>query len=278
MSAHPVETNNADTSGAETLPISVFIITKNEAHNLSRLLPALTRFREVIVVDSGSTDDTVNIAQRFGARVIHQQWLGFAAQKQIAFMQCSQPWALNLDADELPTKEMISEMAVLVNRPDVDAVRFKRRDFFIDALPPVKTRLPNNCRLYRTDKAQFNTQQKVHETAQVNGCEVKSDAAFYHYGYNEIEQLVAKLNCYSSLRAKEKWAGSKQPSLLKLVLILPLEFIRQYCVQRLFLFGRRGFILATLNAQYAFLKEAKLMEQALSRSEKTSSNSQAPDH
>ena len=259
------KTNTMDDIRSEKLPISVFIITKNEARNLTRLLPALNRFREVIIVDSGSTDDTKAVAESFGVSVVHQPWLGFAAQKQKALMLCTQPWALNLDADELPTEKMINAMATLVCELDVDAVRFKRRDYFIDALPPESIRLPNNRRLYRTQKAQFDTHQCVHETAQIIGNEVQTDAAFHHYGYNEISQLVDKINSYSSIRADEKWASRKQPSMLKLLCIVPLEFIRQYCLQRLFLFGRRGFILAMLNAHYAFLKEAKLMEHALKR-------------
>ncbi|WP_100644096.1 glycosyltransferase family 2 protein [Alteromonas facilis] len=248
---------------SEKLAVSVFIVAQDEAHNMPRLMQSLSTFAEVIVVDSGSQDKTIDIAREFGATVYEQPWLGYAGQKQFALDKCTQPWVLNLDADEVVTDEMLEAIIKFVERDDIDAVRFDRNDLFIGKMPPPSISKPNNVRLYRRKNAQFDTSQQVHETAKIEGQITTTNASFDHYGYDDIQTLVAKTNQYSTLKATEKFNRGKRGSLLKLMLILPLEFLRQYLLKRMFTFGVRGVILAAINAQYAFLKEAKLIEQGL---------------
>ncbi|MCU7554819.1 glycosyltransferase family 2 protein [Alteromonas sp. ASW11-19] len=244
------------------LPVSVFIVAQNEESNITRLMRSLTHFDEVVVVDSGSTDDTPAIARQHGAKVFHQTWLGFAAQKQWAMEQCKNDWVLNLDADEVVTAEMFKAIAEVIKDANVDAVRFNRNDLFLGKMPPKWMKKPNNVRLYRRAKAKFDTTQKVHESARVDGREIHVKASFDHYGYNDIATLVLKFNHYSSLKAKEKYQRGKRGSLIKLSLICAIEFWRKYLLQRHFTFGVRGFILSILNAHYAFLKEAKLLSES----------------
>lgn len=246
-----------------SIPVSVFIIAQDEAHNIGRLLDSVKQFAEIVVVDSGSCDETPKIAEEYGAKVYHQPWLGYAAQKQCAMEKCSQDWVLNLDADEVVTDAMKLCIQSMIKRDDIDAVRFQRNDLFIGKMPSGGIKKPDNVRLYRRCKAAFDTQQKVHETAIVEGHTECVDACIDHYGYDSIATLVDKLNTYSTLKADEKHAKGKRASMLKLVAIIPIEFLRKYLLQRLFMFGRRGLILAALNAHYAFMKEAKLLEHQL---------------
>ncbi|WP_100657589.1 glycosyltransferase family 2 protein [Alteromonas flava] len=245
------------------LPVSVFIVAQDEAQHMPRLLQSLEAFAEVIVVDSGSTDNTREIARQYGATVYDQEWLGYAGQKQFALEKCTQEWVLNLDSDEQVNAAMLNAIRDFIATTDKDALRFDRNDIFIGKMPPAAISKPNNVRLYRRTKARFNTEQQVHESAVIDGPIATTSASFDHYGYDDIHTLVIKHNQYSTLKAREKFSRNKRGSIFKLMLILPLEFIRQYVFKRLFTFGLRGLILATLNANYAFLKEAKLIEQQL---------------
>lgn len=249
------------------LPISVFIITQDEAHNLPRLLDSLQPFAEIVVVDSGSRDNTLAIAEQAGARIVQQAWLGYAGQKQFALEQCTQEWVLNLDADEVCTQEMIAVMQTYMQQPHVAGLRFRRKDQFMNRFPPLLASPQRNLRFYRRDKAAFQVNKMVHESAQVEGAVVNVDAYFLHYGYNDVATLLNKINQYSSLRAEEKVRAGKKGSLLKLVLIFPIEFLRQYLLKKLVFFGYRGFVLAQINAFYAMLKEAKTYALAQSRRE-----------
>lgn len=241
-----------------SLPISVFIITKNEEKNLPRLLASLNRFDEIIVVDSGSTDNTINIAQEFGAIVYEHDWLGYSKQKAYAMSLCSHDWVINLDADEEIPNNLIDAIKLSIQDPTISAIRFLRVDYFLDKPMPTYINLPKNVRLYKKSSASFDQTCLVHESASINGKTKLIKLPFIHHGYNDLKVLISKLNLYSSLKAEEKLKKGRKYSLLKLLLIFPLEFIRKLILQRYVLFGWRGFVLAVVYANYSFLKEAKL--------------------
>lgn len=245
------------------LPISVFIVALNEEKNICRLLESLKSFDEIIMVDSGSADKTIEIAESYSVRIFHQTWLGYAKQKQYAMSLCTHDWVLNLDADEELTPELIIEIGARIQQDDIHSLRFTRNDIFIDKMQPKHMRKPSNLRLYRKSFANFDEKQLVHESAEVQGKEVLTKKIFNHYGYNDIHTLIEKNNIYSSLNADEKYSRGKSSSTLKLICIFPFEFLRKFLFQRYFMFGRRGFILAIINANYAFIKEAKLLEHQL---------------
>lgn len=244
----------------EKLPISVFIVTLNESAYLEKTLQSVQNCAEVVVVDSGSTDGTVEIAERHGAKVIHQPWLGYSKQKQVAMDHCSFDWVLNLDGDEEITTDALNELAAVMQAGVYDSVRLKRVDRFIGKFPGDSIKKANNLRFYRKSSASFDADKLVHESAAVKGKEHCSNNFFYHYGYDDISLLQQKLNTYSSLRAEEKFLKNKKHSALKIILVFPITFINKYIFGRLFLFGLRGFIKAVMEAHYAFLKEAKLYE------------------
>ncbi len=241
-----------------TINASVFIITKNEEKNIARVLESIKEFNEIIIVDSGSTDRTLEIAQQHNCKIHHQDWLGFSKQKQHAMNLCTYDWVLNLDADEEIPPQLSEEIKQHISKENISGLRFLRNDLFLGKSYPRYCKLPSNIRMYRKSHAHFDSECLVHESATIAGHIETLSTPFLHYGYNEIEALAYKQNQYSSLKSLEKFQKGKSFSYLKLLLIFPIEFIKKLIFQRYFLFGFRGFILATMNANYAFLKEAKL--------------------
>jgi glycosyltransferase involved in cell wall biosynthesis len=242
------------------LPISVFIVTQNEEKYIEKTLKSVSLFDEVILVDSGSTDSTLDIAKRYGAKIYTHSWQGYAKQKQYAMSLCSNDWVLNLDGDEAINQNLIDAFEVILQQDKADSVRFWRNDIFIDKPLSSWSKKPNNLRLYKRSKSFFDDSQMAHESATVDGTEIFINETFDHYGYLSVEVLTSKINIYSSLKANEKFAKGKKFSTLKIFTIFPLAFIKEYFFQRKIFSGKRGFILAVINAYYAFSKEAKLFE------------------
>lgn len=242
------------------LPVSVFIITKNEEEHIEKTLKSVSLFDEVILVDSGSTDSTLDIAKRYGAKIYTHSWQGYAKQKQYAMSLCSNEWVLNLDGDEQVNPSLINAFKEIIEQDKADSVRFWRNDIFIDKPLSTWSKKPNNHRLYKRSKSFFDDSRLAHESATVNGKEIFINETFDHFGYGSIETLTTKNNNYSSLKANEKFAKEKRYSNVKLITIFPLVFIKEYFFQRKIFSGKRGFILAIMGAYYAFIKEAKLFE------------------
>lgn len=244
------------------LPISAFLVTLNEAAHIAQVLDALQDFAEIIVVDSGSTDGTVAIAQAKGATVVHQDWLGFAQQKNFAMSLCQNDWVINVDGDEILSAEVVADIRRLYETGGDIAMRLYFEDLFWGEPMSVHSGKRSIIRVFRRSQAQYPLDRKVHENLVVaQGVKtVKVKGLVTHFGYGSTELLMQKKNKYSSLKALEKFEKHKKPSLLKLCLIFPLTFIKSYLLQRMFLSGKRGLVHAHIEAMYAFLKEAKLFE------------------
>lgn len=248
------------TTSRDKLPISVFVVTFNEETHLARLLASVTNFNEIVIVDSGSSDNTLKIAEQYGATVYHQEWLGFAKQKQYAMSLCSNEWVLNLDADEALNTQIISQISHVIQYGSADSIRFRRNDIFINKKSSLLTKLPKNRRLYKKSKAHFDSSVLVHETATIEGKEVLINEPFDHYGYNNISKLTDKNNQYSGLKALEKYQKCQTSSTAKLLYIFPFAVFKELIFQRQIFNGRRGLIKSIISAYYAFSKEAKLFE------------------
>ncbi|GAA6185020.1 glycosyltransferase family 2 protein [Aliiglaciecola sp. NS0011-25] len=243
-------------------PISVFIITLNEEKYLNQVLENLRNFDEIILVDSGSTDNTVEIAKQYGAKVYHQDWLGFAKQKSYAMSLCRNDWVLNVDGDEILSSEFVSRIQSVVDEKSADAYRLYFEDIFWQLPMSANSKKRSIVRLYNKHKVQFPTDRLVHENVKVSKSAKQQDMSglVIHYGYQSTEVLMEKQNKYSSLKAQEKFNKGKKPSWLKLFLVFPLMFVKAYFIERMFLSGRRGLVHAYISAMYGFLKEAKLHE------------------
>ncbi|MFY8273578.1 glycosyltransferase family 2 protein [Pseudoalteromonas sp. SSDWG2] len=243
-------------------PISAFLITCNEQAHIREALEALVEFDEVIVVDSGSEDDTVAIAKECGAKVYHQPWLGFAKQKNYAMSLCRNDWVINVDGDEILSAECVSEVQSIVDSGNYDAIRMYFEDEFWGAPMHPKSKKRSITRIFKRSQAQFPLHRKVHENIQLpSGARLAHlSNLVYHYGYNSTEFYMYKQNCYSGLKASEKFEASATPSIAKLLLVFPLTFIKMYVLKKSYKSGVRGFVHSMINAMYSFLKEAKLFE------------------
>jgi glycosyltransferase involved in cell wall biosynthesis len=239
---------------------SVYIITKNCEQTLKDTLASVTDFAEIILVDSGSTDKTIEIAQAFNCKIYHQEWLGFAKQKQLALDYCQSEWVLNLDGDEVVSPELKAEIIACINDGGADGLDIPIYDYFLGFPPPKWSRFNRRIRFFKRGLGGYDIDKQVHESITVQGSVKQAQGGIRHYGENSISIKLDKSNQYSTLRATEKFAKGKKSSLLKLAFILPLTFIKSYIFRRGFLNGKRGFIASTMNAFYAFLKEAKLYE------------------
>lgn len=244
------------------IPCSVYIVTLNCAPWLQDTLESVKDFAEVVILDSGSTDNTYAIAQSFSnTRITHQDWQGYAAQKSLALAQCQQPWVLNLDGDECLSAELKSEIQRTITENTIDALITPINDVFLGVPNSKHTKKHAKVRFFRKAKGHYDLTNKVHENVIVDGQSVRAEGEIYHYGESSIFVKVEKNNQYSELKATEKFQKAKQPSLLKLGLVMPLTFFKSYFIRRSCLNGWRGFVNSMINAFYAFLKEAKLFEQ-----------------
>lgn len=244
------------------IPCSVYIVTLNCGPWLQDTLQSVQDFSEVIIIDSGSTDDTYAIAQSFAnTRISHQDWQGYAAQKSLALAQCKNDWVLNLDGDEVLSKELKAEIEQTIQANQIDALITPINDVFLGVPNSKHTKKHAKVRFFRKSKGQYDLENKVHENVIVDGQSVKAEGDIYHYGESSIFVKVEKNNQYSNLKAAEKFQKGKKPSLLKLSLVMPVTFLKSYFIRRSCLNGWRGFVNSMINAFYAFLKEAKLFEQ-----------------
>ncbi|WP_445116480.1 glycosyltransferase family 2 protein [Acinetobacter sp. WZC-1] len=244
------------------IPCSVYIVTLNCGKWLEDTLNSVADFEEVIILDSGSTDNTYAIAQQFpNTRISHQDWQGYAQQKSLALAVCQQAWVLNLDGDEVLSAELRQEIVDTIQADQIDALITPINDVFLGVPNSKHTKKHAKVRFFRRDKGHYDPENKVHENVIVDGDSARAHGDIYHYGESSIFVKVEKNNQYSELKAAEKFQKGKHPGILKLALVMPLTFLKSYFIRRSFLNGWRGFVNSMINAFYAFLKEAKLFEQ-----------------
>lgn len=243
------------------IPCSVYIVTLNCGSWLKDTLNSVKDFSEVIILDSGSTDDTYTIALTFSnVKISHQDWQGYAGQKKLALAQCRNEWVLNLDGDEVLSEELKSEIVQVIQANQIDALITPINDVFLGVPNSKHTKKNAKVRFFRKSKGHYDLANKVHENVIIEGQSVKAEGDIYHYGESSIFVKVEKNNQYSELKSKEKFEKGKSPSLVKLVTVMPLMFVKSYFFRRNFINGWRGFVGSMINAFYAFLKEAKLFE------------------
>lgn len=184
------------------MTLSVAIITKNEEANIRRTLESVRWANEIILVDSGSTDRTCDIARELGAKVFVEDWKGFAAQKNSAIEKCTGDWILSLDADEEVSAELAQDIRNKSNeKPDL-AYFVPRRNLFLGRWIKHGGFYPDpKLRLFRRGKGRFEN-RAVHETVQVEGELGKLRADLIHHAYPTLSSYIEHMNSYSSLGAE----------------------------------------------------------------------------
>jgi glycosyltransferase involved in cell wall biosynthesis len=244
---------------AERLPLSVVIIARDAASELRACLASAAFAAETLVVDSGSRDDTVEIARDCGARVIVHPWLGFGPQKRFAVEQAAHDWVLCLDADERVSPELAESIARVVrDRGAAAAYAVPRRNRFLgrwlahgEGYPDWIVRMFDRRRANWTDDA-------VHEHVVADGPVERLDGDLLHASAESIDAYIVKQDRYTTLQAQAMHARGERANAAQLALSPLVRFVRYYVLKRGFLDGAPGFAHIAIGAFASFLKYVKL--------------------
>ncbi|MCX7898097.1 MAG: glycosyltransferase family 2 protein [Rhodocyclaceae bacterium] len=243
-----------------TLPLSAVIITRDAAQTLPACLASLHFCAEILVVDSGSQDETVALAKAAGCRVIETHWRGYGAQKQFAAEQASHDWVLSLDADERVTPALAESIARALQAPTHVAFRIARRNRFLGRYLAHGEGYPDWCvRLFDRRRAHWSD-DAVHERVIVSGEIGTLDGDLLHDSAETLERYLEKQNRYSTLAAEAAWRQGKRSSAIRLFCSPLLRFVKFYLVRRGFLDGLPGLIHILIGCYASFAKHAKLIE------------------
>lgn len=238
--------------------ISVFIIAYNEEKIITKCLEKLQWANEIIVVDSGSTDNTVAICEKFGAKVIYNKFENFGIQKQFALNQTTNDWVLSLDADEVLSDELINELQTLDFSKEYKGYFIPRTHVFLHKIFRFGSENKRPIlRFFNKNQGRF-IESKVHEVIDVSGKVGHLKNEMLHYTVFDISTAIQKQMKYSGLSGEILFEKGKKPTLIKTIIKFPFEFIRVYFIQRNFMNGYEGFIWSMFAAFGSFLKYAKL--------------------
>lgn len=251
-------------AGVPVLPVTLCVITYNEAHNIARCLDSVPFVSEKLVVDSGSSDGTREIAAAHGARVVEQPWLGFGPQRNFASTLAGNDWILALDADEELTpaivQEFIERLPDLLDSQTAGAV-LRRSAWYMGApmrwyRPMVGERI---ARLYHRRRARW-TDVRVHESLRFDGSTLEFRHPFLHHQNPTLVHKSLKVLRYSELKALDWVDRRRSPRMYECPFVFVLTFFKDYVLRLGFLDGWRGFAVAHVAANYAVYKRLRHYE------------------
>jgi glycosyltransferase involved in cell wall biosynthesis len=255
--------------------ISCVIITLNEEENIRRSLNAVQWCDEIIVVDSGSDDKTIDICNEFGCKVYHRDFDGYGEQKRYAVSLASNNWILNIDADEVVSDGLRKEIEKIFGNEKIKYNGFalpRSLIFLGKKFKFGKESKEYYIRLFNKNVGDFSL-DKVHEKIELNGEAKKLKEELYHYSYLNIKQYFKKFNSYTTEAATALYnKGKRGRSPLAIVFGLPIYFIKNYFVNRNFLNGIPGFLWALFSSLYPVIKYFKLWSYWVQRNERGQSS------
>jgi glycosyltransferase involved in cell wall biosynthesis len=264
------------------LPISVFIITHNEEKRIEKSINSVINIAdEIIVIDSGSTDNTLLISEKLGAKIIKNDWHGYEKQKIFGELQCKNQWILNIDADESLTPELVNEIQDLFSNGEPEIKLYKLKITIMHRLDKkLRFFAPTNAviRLYHRDFGSFD-KEKINMDVGLSHDSVKPlgdyqisclKARAEHRSMISIEQTVHKGNFVSSEQAEDLFNKGRSISSFRVILEFPLSFLKTYFIRRYFIYGFNGIIDSIIFSYTRFLRVAKARELII---EKLSTNS-----
>ncbi|GGW66236.1 glycosyltransferase involved in cell wall biosynthesis [Winogradskyella epiphytica] len=243
------------------MDISGLVITYNEEKNIEKCIDALFRVcNEVIIVDSMSSDATVEIAQSKGAKVISQAFLGDGPQRTHGLQYCKNDWILNLDADEFldtDAEKFIMDKKYLDG--DFDGFSFRVKNFLGDELIDFSGWYPDHKVRFFNKKSAKPSESKVHQKI-ITTNEKKVNVHILHYGWDSFEQIIAKKNQYSTWHANQLFNQGKRINSFKPVLNGTVAFVRCYFFKKGVFNGLDGITIALIQAFFSYMKYAKLIK------------------
>ena len=251
------------------MKITATVITFNEEHNIAAALESLSFADEIIVVDSESTDRTLEIARRFTDRIFVRPWPGYSAQKNFAAEQARNDWVFSLDADERVSEELAREIARLKSAGEPGAAGFEmpRRTFYLGRwikhsgwYPDYKLRLyfRPNCRWLG---------DYVHETLEADGNVERLNGDLLHFTVRNASEHHLRMDRYTTLAARKSHSQGKRASMTSMLVLPIAAFLRSYIFKLGILDGIPGLAIARFAAHYEFLKNLKLWEMEMKRDE-----------
>lgn len=244
------------------MTLSVAIITLNEEKILEKTLKSVNEFAdEIVIVDSGSTDKTEEIAKKYNAKFYYQKWLGYGPQRNRAIDLSNGEWVLNIDADEEISEDLAKIIKDIKNgKNDYDVYKIN----FMSVCFNKKIKYGGwsntyRIRLFKKTTGRFNAND-VHEEFITNAKVGKIDKYILHHSYLDLEDYFTKFNKYTTLGAIEYYKKNKKTSVLSIVLNPIYKFLRMYIFRLGFLDGLEGFLLAITSSLYTMVKYYKLRE------------------
>ncbi|MDP2759224.1 MAG: glycosyltransferase family 2 protein [Sideroxyarcus sp.] len=238
--------------------LSVILITRNEAANIRDCLRSVDWADEIIVVDSGSTDDTVAIAKEMGAHVYAHDWPGFGPQKNRALGYATKDWVFSIDADERVTPELRAEIEQAMLSGRADGYYCPRLSQFCGTFIRHSGWYPDYVlRLFRRGAARFSD-SLVHESVQLTGTSAQLKPPLLHYSYLTQKDVERKVKHYSTAAAQQMFQAGLRSSLLGAALSAGWAFVRTYLMRLGVLDGSAGWHIACMNARTTWLKYRKL--------------------
>lgn len=254
------------------LPLSVAIITKNEAHNLPRLLDSLRALApsEIVVFDAGSQDQTVALAEAHGVQIFETDWPGYGVQKNRALRACTQPWVLSLDADEPISDELAENIRTTLSKDDKelpDGYEISRRTWYLGDWLRYTWYPEWRLRLVRRDRAHW-TAEKLHERLCVDGRIDRLSGDILHFSYNGVEDHFQRTIEYARIGAETLNRNEKRFRWYKITLSPLWRFLRLIVLKSAWRDGWRGWIIAWSSMLSGFLKYAFLYELERKQNEK----------
>lgn len=246
----------------ERARVTACITTWNEEQNIDRCLSSLDWCDEIVVVDSFSTDRTVELCRRYTDRVYQHAWLGYIGQKNLAREKASHPWVLYVDADEEVSPQLKSEILAELREPGNLFVgyTFPRMVRYLGRWIRHGEWYPDlKLRLFLKAKGRSGGQEP-HDQVLIEGPVKQLNGQLYHYSYDDIRDHLNRTNHYSSISAEEKFKAGHRVHLTDIAIRPFLRFIRAYFLRAGFLDGRRGFLIALIIAFGVCMKYAKLWE------------------
>ena len=246
------------------MSLSVVIITLNEEANLARTLQSIAWADEVVIVDSGSTDRTREIAASFHSKFYVEPWRGFAAQKNFALSKATCDWVLSLDADEEVEPTLADEVrATIAENPSIAGFFIPRKNFFLGRWIRHGGFYPDpKLRLFRRGWGQFED-RLVHEDVRLNGPAAKLKHHLLHHAYPTLDSYIEHMNRYSSLGAQMAVAQRPRSFSFANIVIRPrLTLLYNYILRGGFLDGREGLLLHLYHEEYVSWKYAKAWERS----------------
>lgn len=240
-------------------PFSAVIITLNAGAQLESCLQSVAFADEVVMVDCGSRDDTVALAQKYGARVVHQDWLGYGAQKQFAVTQARHDWVLCVDADERVSAPLRASIETALTLPVAQGFEMPRCNRFLGRWLKHGEGYPDwSLRLFHRGHGRWS-EDPVHEKVVLNGVPARLRGDLMHESGEDLAAYLDKQNRYTTLQAEALFKQGKRARAAQLVLSPWLRFIKFYVLRLGFLDGVAGFTHIAIGCHNSLMKYAKLM-------------------